>query len=204
MKLMNIIAEMATISEQIDKDFEDVYKHFEDIKGKPLGSGDNGVVFVHKKDNSKVIKFTIDRSEADVANAILGSGEQLKAFNNVHEVRTSEEHGVWIITSDRCNKMLDHPESYDDDDVDDSAFYGGDMSPEDMENAFYGTDKEEKEVKKNDPMSNEERLKFIKDLQKDCDIVGVDFERLDVTDSNIMRHPGTLTPVLVDFGFSGK
>ena len=199
MKLMNILAEMMQIPDP-------VYKAFEDIKGKPLGSGDNGVVFVHKKDNSKVIKFTIDKSEADVANAIMGSGEQLKAFNNVHEVRTFslEEKSYWIITSDRCNKMLDYPESYDDDDVDDSAFYGGGMSPEDMENAFYGTDKEEKEVKKNDPMSNEERLKFIKDLQKDCDIVGVDFERLDIEDSNIMRHPGTLTPVLVDFGFSGK
>lgn len=199
MKLLDIIAEMVTIPDP-------VYKAFEDVKGKRLGSGDNGVVFVHQKDNSKVLKFTIDKSEADVANAIIGSGEQLKAFNNIHEVRTFayKDKSYWIITSDRCNEMLDHPQSYDDDDIDDSAFYGGGMSPEDMEDAFYSDEEDDEHVSKNEPMSNEERLKFIKDLKKDCNTVGVDFERLDVTDSNIMRHPGTGLPVLVDLGFSGK
>ena len=94
MKLTNIISEM------YNPEMEEVKKQFSDVLGQKLGAGDNGEAYLHAKDNSKVLKFTTDKDEADIAETIMGLGDNLKAFNKIHEVR--EMGNIHVITSDYC------------------------------------------------------------------------------------------------------
>ena len=108
MKLTSIISEMIGYHPGL----EEVKKQFKDVIGKKLGEGDNGQAFIHAKDNSKVLKFTTDADEADIAETIMGLGDQLKAFNRVHEVRSFEEQKIWVITSDYCRMANIENEEY--------------------------------------------------------------------------------------------
>jgi hypothetical protein len=148
MKLTSIISEM------YNPKMEEVKKQFKDVIGKKLGAGDNGEAYLHAKDNSKVLKFTTDEGEADIAETIMGLGAKLKAFNRIHEVRSFEESGVWVITSDYCR----------------------------MAN-----------------IENEEYLAFQKTVEKECKKTGIPFDELDISKSNVRRHPEKDNLVLVDF-----
>lgn len=146
MKLTNIISEM------YDPEMEEVKKQFKDVLGQKLGQGDNGEAYLHAKDNSKVLKFTRDKDEADIAETVMGLGDQLKAFNRIHEVRDMGK--ISVITSDYCR----------------------------MAN-----------------IENEEYLAFQKAVEKECKQFGIDFDDLDISKSNVRRHPQTDKLVLVDF-----
>ncbi len=106
MKLTSIISEM------YNPEMEEVKKQFKDVLGQKLGAGDNGEAYLHAKDNSKVLKFTTDKDEADIAETIMGLGDKLKAFNRIHEVRSFEENGIWVITSDYCRMANIENEEY--------------------------------------------------------------------------------------------
>jgi hypothetical protein len=106
MKLTNIISEM------YNPNMEEVKAQFKDVLGRKLGAGDNGEVYLHAKDNSKALKFTTDMDEAEIAETIMGLGDQLKAFNRVHEVRSFEDKGIAVITSDYCRMANIENEEY--------------------------------------------------------------------------------------------
>jgi len=146
MKLTSIISEM------YNPEMEEVKKQFNDVIGQKLGQGDNGEAYLHAKDNSKVLKFTTDKDEADIAETVMGLGDQLKAFNRIHEVRDMGK--ISVITSDYCR----------------------------MAN-----------------IENEEYLVFQKAVEKECKQFGINFDDLDISKSNVRRHPQTDKLVLVDF-----
>ena len=91
---------------------EEVKNQFKDVLGQKLGAGDNGEAYLHAKDNSKTLKFTTDEGEADIAETIMGLGDKLKAFNRVHEVRSFDDKGIWVITSDYCRMANIENEEY--------------------------------------------------------------------------------------------
>ena len=104
MKLTNIISEM------YDPKMEEVKKQFSDVLGKKLGQGDNGEAYLHAKDNSKVLKFTRDKDEANIAETVMGLGDKLKGFNRIHEVRDFGD--IFVITSDYCRMANIENEEY--------------------------------------------------------------------------------------------
>ena len=104
MKLTNIISEM------YNPKMEEVKKQFRDVLGQKLGAGDNGEAYLHAKDNSKVLKFTTDKDEAEIAETVMGLGDQHKAFNRIHEVRDFED--IYVITSDYCRMANIENEEY--------------------------------------------------------------------------------------------
>lgn len=151
MKLTSIISEM------YNTEMEEVKKQFNDVLGQKLGQGDNCKTYLHAKDNSKVLKFITDKNEADIAETVMGLGDQLKAFNRIHEVRDMGK--ISVITSDYCR----------------------------MAN-----------------IENEEYLAFQKAVEKECNHFGIDFDTLDISKSNVRRHPDTDKLVLVDFKLHTK
>tara|TARA_R110000803_G_scaffold36932_5_gene79499 strand:+ start:520 stop:960 length:441 start_codon:yes stop_codon:yes gene_type:complete len=104
MKLSSIISEM------YNPKMEEVKNQFKDVLGQKLGQGDNGEAYLHAKDNSKVLKFTTDMDEAEIAETIMGLGDQLKSFNRIYEVRDMD--GIAVITSDYCRMANIENEEY--------------------------------------------------------------------------------------------